>query len=230
MSSQVLTSSKIQKLPLYFRFDCFLPEKMIAGTTHKACRDRAALYEDLNLKPENAVSLKQCHGNQIEWVNRGVLDEIPETDALITRERGVLLTIRTADCVPLFIFDPVTSTIALIHAGWRGAKTGIVAKTVKELEVQIGTKPENLIVALGPMIRCCCYEFDSTSVPEFRPFMRGHNFDLSGYINEELSTCGVSRDSIFDSGFCTLCHPENFHSYRRDKEKSGRMISFMMLL
>jgi len=217
----------------YFIFDCFDCAKVLAGTTRKSCSGREVLYRDLAVNRENAVGLKQCHSDRIALVHEGLLEEIPETDALITDAKGVLLTIRTADCVPVFVFDSENQVIALIHAGWKGAQLGIVKKTVAELVLKKGTRVQNLQVAFGPSIRACCYEFDPNHVAEFRPFVKPVNgkyhFNLLDYLIQELTGLGISKSSIFDSGICTFCNPEDFFSYRRDRDNPGRMISFLML-
>lgn len=213
-------------------FGCFDSAKVLAGTTRKSCSSRDELYRELGVNRENAVSLKQCHSDRIADVNSGSLEEISETDALITGSKGVLLTIRTADCVPVFIFDSGKQLISLIHAGWKGAHRGIVKKAVSEL-VKKGSRTQDLKIALGPSIRDCCYEFEPDHVAEFRPFMKPvkakHHFDLPGYLKAELDGIGISKSAIFDSETCTFCHPEDFYSYRRDNGDPGRMISFMML-
>ncbi|MBI4970846.1 MAG: peptidoglycan editing factor PgeF [Candidatus Omnitrophica bacterium] len=233
MTFRSQTPSQIVRLPSYFLWDCFNSGKLVAGTTHKACPDRSALCRELQIARENAVGLKQCHGDRIAWVHQGQVDEIAETDALVTNQSGVLLTIRTADCVPVFVFDPETLTIALIHAGWKGARLGIVKKTILELAGRSGSDVKRLQAALGPSIRSCCYEFRSDQIPEFKSFMKPvngkHHFDLIGYLFQELEGLGIPQSSIFDSGLCTFCNPGDFFSYRREQENAGRMISFMML-
>lgn len=183
------------------------------------------------------ISLGQVHEDKIVRIDPDHLNtiqgDIPQTDALISREKNVVLTVRTADCVPVFLFDPLTPSIGLVHAGWRGARLGIVQKTVGEMASQFQASPENMKVILGPSIRSCCYEFDRNLVPEFSSFMKPKGerfcFDLPGYLVGELIRCGVPGPSIFDTELCTSCHPEDFFSYRRQPDSSGRMLSFIML-
>ena len=211
-----------------YSINYFPGEKIWAGTFLRGAGD-------LEFPSEQVARLNQTHSDHIAWVSRESFPgrEIADTDAVITQDRGVVLTIRTADCAPVFIFDPDAPVIALIHAGWRGARLGIVRKTVQALCERTGTAPGRLQAAIGPAIRACCYEFDTEEIPEFKPHMtrvRGKfHFDLAGYLRDELAGCGVGQESLFDSGLCTYCNPDDFFSYRREKAGCGRMVSYMMM-
>lgn len=92
----------------------------------------------------------------------------PCGDALITRSPGILISVRTADCLPVLIADPRTRAVAAVHAGWRGALARIVEKTAGEMRRVFGSKPEDLVAALGPSIRPCCYEVGDDVVEAFQ--------------------------------------------------------------
>jgi len=79
-------------------------------------------------------------------------------DALLTNEPGVLLSVRAADCMPILMVDPRLRAIAAVHAGWRGAARRIVEKSVGEMRRVFGSRPRDVLVAVGPCIRACCYE------------------------------------------------------------------------
>ena len=101
----------------------------------------------------------------------------PEADALMTADAGVLLTIRTADCLPVLIADPRRGVVAAVHAGWRGALESIVEKTVQEMRRVFDSAPRDLAVALGPSIRACCYVVGPEVVDAFcSRFARGPTF------------------------------------------------------
>ncbi len=233
MSSQASVSSFVRKFPSHLQFDCFDPGKVLSGMTLKNCENRTDFVRRIAGSGQNLLSLNQVHGDKIAWVKRGASREIPATDALVTRDKHVIITVRTADCVPVFLFDPVTSAIGLVHAGWKGARLGIAAKTVRELFFRFGVKPENLMALLGPSIRSCCYEFEPDYVPEFKAYMTSagnkFHFDLPAYLTRELIGLNIPAESIFDTNLCTFCQPEDFFSYRRDPASDGRMVSFMML-
>ncbi|HNG02204.1 MAG TPA: polyphenol oxidase family protein, partial [Nitrospira sp.] len=109
------------------------------------------------------LSVKQVHGTDALVVDRPVEQgELFEGgwDALVTNQPGLMVTVRTADCVPVLLHDPVRQVVAAIHAGWRGAVAGIVPKTVALLASRFGTVPKDVRMAIGPSAGACCYEVD----------------------------------------------------------------------
>ena len=92
---------------------------------------------------------------------------LPQGDALLTNEPGVLLSVRSADCLPILLADVRCRAVAAIHAGWRGALAGIIEKTVGEMVRVFGSRPRDLIAAIGPSIRACCYEVGDEVVNAF---------------------------------------------------------------
>lgn len=232
MMPETAVNSRIQKCPTHFLFNCFDPEKVVAGITNRRSFPEAC-FQSFGVSKRPLVALGQIHSDRIFWVSGKPAALIPEHDAVITQEKDILLTVQTADCAPVFFFDPRNSTIALAHIGWRGAEKGLAGKVVRELRVQGGADPGELQAAIGPAIRDCCYEFDPEGEPKFRSFMKEKKgracFDLVGYVIRELTDAGIRREAIFDSRLCTFCQPEDFFSYRREREKAGRMVSFIML-
>lgn len=100
-----------------------------------------------------------------------------EGDALLTNQAGILLTVRSADCAPLLLVDPRHRAVAAVHAGWRGALKRIAEKTVGEMQRVFGTRPRDLLVAIGPSIRACCYEVGEEVREEFcSSFTNGERF------------------------------------------------------
>ncbi|MBI4399078.1 MAG: peptidoglycan editing factor PgeF [Candidatus Omnitrophica bacterium] len=235
--------SLTERFSTHLLFHHFDTEKVLAGISLKSSGHsrHAQLFDTVGVLPEYSVALNQCHGSNAVLIEKHMFQEgklapgvdIFQTDAACTAEPGIMLTVRTADCVPVFLYDPVRGAIALIHAGWRGARLGIVPKTVEKMVLHSAGDPGNFKVLLGPSIRACCYEFGPDEVPEFRPFIRtvgGQNhLDLAAYLHTEIEETGIPAESIFDSGLCTDCHADDFYSYRREKENAGRMISFIML-
>lgn len=95
-------------------------------------------------------------------------DTTPSGDALLTDQPGVLLSVRTADCVPILLIDPRHRAVAAVHAGWRGSLQRIAEKTVGEMRREFLSQPEQLLAAIGPSIRACCYEVGQEVVEAFR--------------------------------------------------------------
>jgi len=183
---------------------------------------------------ERIVFLKQMHGAEVVCVGKTEVSPspFPEADALITREEGVPLAVRSADCLPIFLFDPETKAVGLVHAGWRGSLQGIVKNTVQRMMREWKTDPQDLKAAFGPALRDCCYrvgaEFKEYFPEEIHQISDEFTLDLALVNKNQLLSVGVKADNIFDCGICTSCD-SRFFSYRREEEKAGRMISLVML-
>ena len=205
-----------------------------------ANRVEIALY----FGPEaHCISPLQVHGDYVHVVDennsRGwtELDASLQADALVTHLPGVVLTILTADCVPLLIVDPVHRAIGAVHAGWRGTQQGIVRKTIETMNQLYGTRPADLIVGLGPAIGGCCYEVGVEVVEHFSAYPQAivpkdngkYMLDTKQISTRQLEALGVPREQIEVSPVCTACEHERFFSYRADGGTAGRFMSCIML-
>jgi YfiH family protein len=176
----------------------------------------------------NPASVRQIHSDIIVVAEHtGCL---AEGDALITNRPGITLSIRTADCLPILMADPKNRAVAAVHAGWRGVTLGIVPKTVKAIADRFGTRPQDLVVAIGPGIGACCFEVGPEVAVQFQPWFPERDdlsnrtkVDLVETIIRQLGRNDVTLGQIGTADLCTLCHPDLFHSYRRDHEQAGRM-------
>jgi hypothetical protein len=162
-------------------------------------------------------------------------DGCPEADAAAGAGPGILLGIETADCIPVLLVDPVRRAVAAAHAGWRGTAAGISARAVEAL-VLGGSRPEDLRAALGPGIGPCCYEvgeelraaFGPLAQAVFRPGPRGRpHLDVREANVRQLLAAGLQPERLHHVAECTCCIPGRYHSYRRDGQGAGRMISFV---
>jgi YfiH family protein len=188
------------------------------------------------IAPEKGIILpKQVHGDVIWKVAPKDVSRagIFEADAIVTDIVGLAIGIRTADCLPALLYDPVRKVIAAVHAGWKSTKLEIARKTVEFLRSGYGVDPKNIRAAIGPCIRR-----ESCAVgPEFREYFprdtfstpEGLHFDILSANMRQLTRSGVKRENIFDSGLCSFTDAARFHSFRRDADKSGRMISVIMM-
>src|SRR5277367_5461273 len=116
------------------------------------------------------VLLRQTHSDIVYLVGPANIpqgERAPQGDALITRERGVLLAVQTADCIPILLADTKNHAVAAIHSGWRGTAQRIAEKTLGRMRMEFGTRPQDVIAALGPGIGGCCYEVGHEVVKEF---------------------------------------------------------------
>jgi len=148
-----------------------------------------------------------------------------EADALITGQAGFALAIRTADCVPILIADPEHRAVAAVHAGWRGTVSGILTKTLAAMAKRFGTAPEKTLVAIGPAIGPCCFEVGPEVAVQFGHPIENRHVDLIEANRQQVLRAGVPVAQITVSGRCTHCDPTLFHSFRRDREQSGRMVT-----
>jgi polyphenol oxidase len=138
--------------------------------SHKSALDnRKKFFHALGAGKMQIATLRQIHSDIVHLVNSSSasVSELTKADALITREPGVLLAIQTADCVPILLADTKTRAVAAIHSGWRGTLSRIAAKTLGRMRMEFGTRPEDVIAALGPGIGRCCYEVGPDVAAEF---------------------------------------------------------------
>ena len=174
------------------------------------------------------VSVRQVHGTDALVLDRPL--EAGETfaggwDALMTNQSGVLLTIRTADCVPVLVHDPLRRVVAAVHAGWRGTVAGVVPKTLSLMRQRFGSEPASLQIGIGPSVGPCCYEV-APDVAE--PFRRAYGEDvvidgrLDLWTSAERALREAGCDEVERTDLCTFCHPELFFSHRRDRGLTGR--------
>ena len=226
-------SSNLSAVFGIYSFTEFLPEAVavFSGREFDASRDRSRFLETLGLSPGRFCDLEQVHGNRVHVTSRPFSRR--EGDGLLTRGRGLALLIRTADCVPVFFLDRKVGAAGICHAGWRGARQGIVGKMIEGFAQEFGSKNESIQAAIGPAIREMCYEVG----PEFEGYFPGRVrlkgrrrfFDLVGVLKEQLSQAGIRSEAISDCGFCTACSVDRFFSARREGTETGRLISAIVL-
>jgi YfiH family protein len=180
-----------------------------------------------SLDSQTAVaSLKQIHSNLV-WATNGQGGCLGEGDALISREPGLILSIRTADCLPILIADPVGRAVAAVHAGWRGTVSQIATRTVEKMAAEFGSEAQNLQVAIGPGILKCCFEVGPEVAAQFGGPTEGKSkVDLVEANTRQLIDTGIPALHIEAIGLCTFCNAGEFHSFRRDAGP-GRMVSWI---
>ncbi|HWG57775.1 MAG TPA: peptidoglycan editing factor PgeF [Candidatus Acidoferrales bacterium] len=114
-------------------------------------------------------TLRQIHSDIVRRADaaQNAAQDIPNGDALVAREAGILLAVQTADCVPILLADTKRRAIAAIHSGWRGTLARIAAKTIGRMRMEFGTKPADVLAALGPGVGRCCFEVGAEVAKEF---------------------------------------------------------------
>jgi polyphenol oxidase len=135
----------------------------------RVLENRGKFFRAIGADKMRLVTLRQIHSDIVYRVDSSKAEaaEAPQADALTTREPGVLLVVQTADCVPILLADPKRRAVAAIHSGWRGTLRRIAAKALGRMQLEFGTRPEDVIAALGPGIGRCCYEVGSDVAREF---------------------------------------------------------------
>ena len=191
----------------------------------------------------NFVVANQTHSSNIYIVTKKeeigwqkVEDAIENCDALITNLSNVMLTILTADCVPILLLDPKQKVVSAIHAGWKGTKEEIVFKTVKKMQEKFNSNPSDIIAGVAPSIGKCCYEVDWNVAQHFENIENAYKevdkkymLDLPHINKTQLLKAGVKEENIELSNICTACNVEHYFSYRKENGCSGRFMSMIGL-
>jgi YfiH family protein len=180
----------------------------------------------------NLATLHQIHSDVV--VDGGGRSGcLGDGDALVENTPGSLVAVKTADCVPVLIVDPLHRAVAAVHAGWRGASKKILAQAMEEMAKKFSCRPADLHVAIGPAIGTCCYEVGPEVAAEFAQYDPGlcnlaHSvhLDLAEVNRLQAAQVGVSPDHIYMAHRCTKCD-RDFYSFRRDSQGAGRMLSMV---
>ncbi|CDM69101.1 hypothetical protein CM240_1943 [Clostridium bornimense] len=160
--------------------------------------------------------------------------EIKEGDALVCENKNTAIGVFTADCVPILIYSKNKNVIAAVHSGWRGTFENILKKTIDKIYSCYGEIELNAVI--GPHIKKCCYEVSEELIDKFksidylkdRNINNGRNLDLTAIIKIQLENLNVK--TIKDLSMCTYCSESiKFHSYRKEKENSGRIFSTIVI-
>jgi hypothetical protein len=160
------------------------------------------------------VTAEQIHGNKIAVIDgcsRGPVGrEFAGCDGIITSQHGVALGIYVADCCAVYIVDPKTPAIGLVHSGKKGTELAVVGNAIRQMIEKFGSDPADMIIQLSPCIRPPHYEID-----------------FAAEIVTQCRALGVKE--IHDSGICTACDLDRYYSYRAEKGKTGRMLALIGL-
>ena len=204
--------------------------------------------KSLGIDIEDLVLSHQVHKDNIREVNeedrgKGLIREtdIEDTDGFITNKRGVALVTFYADCVPIFLLDPVKKAIGLTHAGWKGTVSRIGQKTLEKMIKAYGTDPKDVLIGIGPSIGECCFEVGGEVIEEVKKcfdkaedyFYKKDNgkfmLDLWAINKDQFLDMGVSVENITVSNICTKCNNDIFFSHRGDNGKTGSLAAIMEL-
>ena len=194
----------------------------------------------LGLRREDLVSPNQRHTANVRRVGRADRGQIfAGYDTLITDEPGAPILLRYADCTPVLIYDPAQHALAVVHSGWRGTVQAAAKVAVEALADEFGSRPADMVAAIGPSIGPCCYEVGDDVTDAVRaafarpdgllpaPTGGRHHFDLWAANRRWLAEAGVGQIEVAE--LCTACHTDEFYSYRRERGKTGHFGAVMAL-
>lgn len=189
----------------------------------------------LQLEQVMRVTVRQVHGNAV-WhapLKPVPAHDAPEADAIVSGEPKQMLTIRTADCVPILMATSDGKYVAAVHAGWRGVVANVVATSVVKLCQIAHASPRDVVAAIGPCISVERFEvgeevaaqFDAAGLSDVVVRREGSkpHVDLQAAVKQQLITMNLLDDQIEGHGLCTHAMAQEFYSYRRDGEPTGRM-------
>ena len=197
--------------------------------------------EKIECKKDSLITLNQRHTNKvIHFKNKISVKNKLTADAIVSEVKNIGISILTADCAPIFIFDPIKKIIAVAHTGWRGAYKKILIKIIKKLII-LGSKKENIITAIGPCIAQQNYEVKQNFKTKFLKQAKKNKkyfkiikkkiyFSLRDYIKGQLKDLGIINIEIIKKN--TYNRKNNFYSFRRSKKNNhdyGRNISVIMI-
>lgn len=206
----------------------------VAQDKERVRHHRTELCNSLGTSPDRLIVPAQVHGSGVGRVSeanggRGALEPetaVPGCDALVTNTPGLLLGITIADCLPVFILDPVRRAVGLAHSGWRGTAGRIAVRTLTAMQESFGTRPAECVVAIGPGIGPDGYEVDTTvhegfapedvnAVGVFAPTRPGHcSLDLFAAVRHQLLSAGVREPAISVAPWRTHRDTGLFFSHR----------------
>jgi len=205
---------------------CRLPQTDDYETRLFAKENRTRFVKKLGLEESAFVAAELAHGNAVYSATMNDVGAIiPATDALITDIPGIFLSITVADCLPVFLFDPRTRSVGLVHAGWRGLAGNVIPLTVQKMTRQLKCKLADILAGIGPGIGSCHFEVKDDVLARFADFLpaslRHENgkkyLDLKAIARRQLESTGIPSSHISVSDECTFDLPEKYFSYRRDK-------------
>ena len=193
-------------------------------------RNRALLAEHLGFPADALQMMRHVHGTAV-WRVGEALPDPAEFDGLVCNTVGPVLTTFAADCVPILFADPVARVCGSAHAGWRGTVAGVAPRVIERM-VELGSRPADVRVALGPSIGPCCFEVGPEVVAAFRDRFGDEpglvvagphkdHVDLRVALRAGLVAAGVAPAHIDAAPPCTRCEADRFFSYRRDGQAGG---------
>ncbi|MFP4368910.1 MAG: peptidoglycan editing factor PgeF [Candidatus Kapaibacterium sp.] len=194
-------------------------------------KHRSYFADFLGIDIDNIKFQKQVHEDRIRRVDKN--SPIEESDGMITDEKGIALNITIADCCAVLVYDPVNEAIGAFHSGWRGTALNISPKGINMMITEFGSNPGDILVYLSACASGENYEVGAEVAEKFskgkiRKEKGKYLLDIKETIIDSLKEIGIKQENIEYSSSCTISDNQ-YHSYRRDKDLSGRMAAYIMM-
>jgi len=215
------------------------------GAPDHVNNNRRRLLSALGLENAALVTLSQIHSNRVYVVETGLTENLEnsEGDALVTNIENTALAIKTADCFPVLIVDPVYRAIGAVHSGWRGTLARVLPGAIEEMSRRYNSNPAHLIAAIGPGIRECCFEvgkdvarlfseaYPEKMIAQPRPSAPGkYMVALAAVLKTQMAQSGIPLENQHDLQMCTCCNTQDFFSWRAEGAATGRMLAVISLV
>lgn len=184
---------------------------LVRGEPQKALENRERFLKSLGINTHEVAEVIQVHGNRVVLVKE-IIDPNTEADGMITNKSGIYLMVKTADCIPIGLYDPKHNAIGLIHTGWKGLESGIIKNILKQMQKYFKSNPKDLIIKFGPSIGPCHYRIDLWTEAE-----------------NQLINIGTLKESIDNPRICTYESKEYF-SHRRAEDNNIPDYRFITIL
>ena len=215
----------------------------VRDTEQNVLDNRSLLASSLEIQSDQLFFISQFHSDQVLIVKEKYDGNPSKADALVTNTKGICICVMGADCVPLLVYDPVMKVIAAVHAGWRGTASSITYKTLQIMRDKYGSKPEDIILSIGPSISQEKYEVGEDVYHSFlksqgdvtKKYFKHDNIsakyfpDLWEANKDQGLMFGLKEQNIELAGICTYSNPDKFYSARHSKNKTGRFAAGIML-
>lgn len=216
-----------------------LPDVTAFFTTKDVCKGARPSKRDLSEEfsiPEDRIYLPvQEHTSRIHLLDSDMGPVV--ADAVITSRKNILIGVLVADCVPVLLYDSERKVVGAVHAGWRGTAARILPDTLNMMEERFRSSPSDILVAIGPSIKQCCYEvgqevteslLEATGEGDYHMRKGGNAYvDIALANKIQALDAGVLPEKLWLSSECTFCDPDKYHSYRYAKESAGRQGGFI---
>ena len=196
----------------------------IPSLAEKISQNRNAYFEKININPKKVVSAEIVHGNNVSAVDADHSGKIiTSADGLVTQNKNIYLSITSADCLPIFLYEPEKEITGIIHAGWRSLDGNILTNALEHI-IGFGGVPKNILTGIGPAICQNHYEVGPEAAEKFTKYQEAVKregdkifLDLKKIAILQLTKAGIAENNIEISPECTFELPEKYFSARRDK-------------